>query len=88
MQFAPINRGPKMSFDRSEAEKLIAAARVGGKDALGQLLEHYRQYLRLLAEVGIDERFQAKVDPSDLVQETFVERNATLLTFVEQAKEN
>ena len=30
-------------------------------------------YLQRLAEVGIDERFQAKVDASDLVQETFLD---------------
>jgi RNA polymerase sigma-70 factor (ECF subfamily) len=33
----------------------------------------YRHYVRLLAEMGIDDRFKAKVDASDLVQETFLD---------------
>jgi RNA polymerase sigma-70 factor (ECF subfamily) len=40
---------------------------------MGQLFELYRQYLRLLAHMEIDERFQAKIEPSDIVQQTFLE---------------
>jgi len=55
------------------AEKLIAAARAGDSMTLGQLLESYRDYLRLLARIEIGRRLQRKVDASDLVQEVFLD---------------
>jgi RNA polymerase sigma-70 factor (ECF subfamily) len=69
------------SRDRPRWEQLVAAARDGNAEALGQLLESYRRYLKLLAKLQIDERFQAKVDPSDLVQETFVNAHRDFGTF-------
>jgi RNA polymerase sigma-70 factor (ECF subfamily) len=53
--------------------QVIAQARIGGDAALGDLLELYRNYLRLLARIEIGRRLQGKVDASDLVQETFLE---------------
>jgi RNA polymerase sigma-70 factor (ECF subfamily) len=52
---------------------LLARARAGGTDALGRLLERYRNYLSILARVQIGRRLQPKVDEADLVQETFLE---------------
>jgi RNA polymerase sigma-70 factor (ECF subfamily) len=55
-----------------DPEQLIQAARSGEGQALGQLLELYRNYLTLLARLQISRRLQSKVDPTDLVQETFL----------------
>jgi RNA polymerase sigma-70 factor (ECF subfamily) len=52
---------------------LLEAARLGDEAALGAALETYRDYLRLLARVSVGHRLQAKIDGSDLVQETFVQ---------------
>jgi RNA polymerase sigma-70 factor (ECF subfamily) len=41
--------------------------------ALGQLLEGFRPYLTLLARRRFDPRMQSRIDPSDLVQLTFLE---------------
>lgn len=56
----------------ADATQLISLARGGDKDALGQLLEPYRSYLRLLARLQIGRRLQGKLDACDLVQETFL----------------
>jgi RNA polymerase sigma-70 factor (ECF subfamily) len=59
--------------ERPDPEQLLAEARQGRDDRLGVLLELYRNYLHLLARTQIDLHLQGRVNPSDLVQETFLE---------------
>lgn len=54
-------------------DDLIAAARTGNDEAFGRLLARYANYLTLLARVEVGRRLQGKLDPSDLVQDTFLE---------------
>lgn len=52
---------------------MLAGARAGDGQALGQLLERYRNYLTLLARVQIGRRLRGKVEDADLIQDTFLE---------------
>jgi RNA polymerase sigma-70 factor (ECF subfamily) len=58
---------------KPDPEQLLAEARRGRGEALGRLLELYRNYLALLARTQIDLHVQGRVDASDLVQETFLD---------------
>lgn len=53
-------------------DRLLEQARGGDDVARGQLLELYRNYLRLQARSLIGGALQIRVDTSDLVQETFM----------------
>lgn len=64
-----------------DPEELLCLARADDAPARGQLLELYRNYLTLLARLQIGRRLQGKVDPADLVQETFLKAHRDLGTF-------
>src|SRR5437016_14538428 len=52
--------------------ELLAKARQGNGESLGQLLEFYRNYLYLLARTQLDLHLQTRANASDIVQETFL----------------
>lgn len=56
----------------SDAATLIAGARRGERESIGQLLSEHQQYLRLLAQVHLRSRLRPRVSPSDIVQETML----------------
>jgi RNA polymerase sigma-70 factor (ECF subfamily) len=56
-----------------EMTEWLTAARGGSRDALGQLLQTCRGYLLLVAAGATAPELRAKANPSDLVQETFLE---------------
>ena len=60
---------------------LLRRAQAGSEEALGQLLEVYRNYLGLLARLQIGGRLQGKTDAEDLVQETFLKAHRDFADF-------
>lgn len=53
-------------------EKMIAHVRHGNGEALGDLLQLYRNYLTVLAKTQVDNRLRRRMSTSDLVQETML----------------
>lgn len=66
---------------REEVPAMLARARAGEPEVLGQLFERFRNYLSVLARVQIGRRLQRKVEESDLVQETFLEAHRAFPRF-------
>jgi len=62
-----------ISSGREPPERLLNKARLGDRDSQGVLLELYRNYLHLLARTQLDLHLQTRANPSDVVQETFLE---------------
>ena len=59
-------------MESSRLELSIVQARQGSEAALRELLDPYRNYLKLLARLRIGRGLQAKLDESDLVQEALL----------------
>jgi RNA polymerase sigma-70 factor (ECF subfamily) len=53
--------------------ELMAKARAGETDALGELCALYRNYLRMIVRTGLGPRLRERVELSDVVQEALVE---------------
>jgi len=65
----------------ADLTSLLEAARGGSGEALGRLLDACRQYLLLVANQELDPELRAKVNPSDVVQETFLEAQRAFNNF-------
>ena len=52
--------------------ELIRRARGGDREALGELLEGFRGYLKVIAARQLDRRLGGRLDASDVVQQTFL----------------
>lgn len=87
----PSSAGPYLAYspcgclmpsaESDSSDILLGRARDGDDLALGQLLEGYRNYLALLARLGVGRRLQGKVDPDDAVQETFLKAHRDFAVF-------
>src|SRR5277367_2839576 len=53
--------------------ELMAKARAGEREALGELGALYRNYLRMIVRTGLGPKLRERVELSDVVQETLVE---------------
>jgi RNA polymerase sigma-70 factor (ECF subfamily) len=68
-----------------ETERLLRQVRAGDRGAFEELFARHRAYLQRFAEVRLGADLQARVDPSDVVQETYLEALRRLQAYLEQA---
>jgi RNA polymerase sigma-70 factor (ECF subfamily) len=65
--------GHAMTNEPSETIRLLERARLGDSAALGELFARHRDRLRRMVELRLDARLQPRVDPSDVIQDAFLE---------------
>lgn len=68
-------------MSHSQHQELLDQALAGNADSLGELLEHYRAYLTVLAQRYLDNRLRGRLDAADVVQVTFLEAQRDLPSF-------
>jgi RNA polymerase sigma-70 factor (ECF subfamily) len=84
----PDNAGETNAPETSAAgwQSCIAAAQQGDREALGEVFQRVRAYLRSRAQQQLDGLLQVKVSPSDVVQETLLEAHRNFATFRGQSR--
>jgi RNA polymerase sigma-70 factor (ECF subfamily) len=71
-----------MSDGPNDASIWLERLRAGNSSALGKLFEHYRPRLRQLVRLRMDARLAARVDPSDVLQETYLDAVRRLAAYL------
>ena len=62
-----------MSKENRTENGLIDDAKRGDSDAIAQLIGRYRDRLQRMVEIRLDDRLAGRIDPSDVLQETFID---------------
>jgi RNA polymerase sigma-70 factor (ECF subfamily) len=62
-----------MTDEPSELDALLARVREGDQGALAALFARYRDRLRRMVRLRLDRRLQGRLDPSDVLQEAFLD---------------
>lgn len=65
--------GPGGGDGASDDVRLVERAKSGEAAAVGELFARHRARLRRMVEMRIDHRLQSRVDPSDVIQEAFLD---------------
>jgi RNA polymerase sigma-70 factor (ECF subfamily) len=70
--------------DALELEHLLRLAAKGDQRCWGELLMRYSQRLRAMIALRLDQRLQGRIDPSDILQEAFVEASSRFPGYARQ----
>jgi RNA polymerase sigma-70 factor, ECF subfamily len=76
--------GRIMASDPSETDELLRRAAEGDEAALAELFRSYRKRLRQMVRLRLDRRLQGRVDPSDVLQEAYLDLAQQFPSFVER----
>jgi RNA polymerase sigma-70 factor (ECF subfamily) len=79
-----INRGTIMTTDPPDTDDLLRRIGDGDRHARGQLLKRHQKKLRRLIALRLDPRLAARLDPSDIVQESLAEADRRLDRYVRE----
>jgi RNA polymerase sigma-70 factor, ECF subfamily len=62
-----------MTTEADGDQALLRRIRAGEDHALGELFDAHRERLRRMLQLRLDRRLQGRIDPSDVIQEAFVD---------------
>jgi len=62
-----------MMSDASNVDDLLGRAKAGYAQALAELFNRFRDRLRRMVRLRLDRRLQGRIDPSDVLQEAFID---------------
>jgi RNA polymerase sigma-70 factor (ECF subfamily) len=71
-----------MTDDSSETNRLLRQAARGDPERVGAMLERYRPRLRRMIALRLDPRLHGRIDPSDVIQETYLEAAGRLAEYL------
>lgn len=67
-----------------ELESVIARVKTGDEDALAELFHHYKGQLRRIISFRMDQNLKGRIDPSDVLQEAYIDLAKRLPEFGKQ----
>ena len=73
-----------MAGDASETERLLQQAAQGDRESWGALLTRHRDRLKCMVALRLDRRLQGRIDPSDVIQEAFLDATNQLPDYYRQ----
>ena len=62
-----------MTSDSNDTENLLRRIHDGDQQAMGELFGRYRERLRRMVRLRLDRRLQGRLDPSDVLQEAYID---------------
>jgi RNA polymerase sigma-70 factor (ECF subfamily) len=71
-----------MMNDASDTDRWLRRATHGDPERFGALLEEYRPRLRRMVALRLDPRLHGRIDPSDVIQEAFLEASTRLAEYL------
>ena len=78
--------GLVMTGSSNETEDLLRRAEAGDQRALAELFEQHRERLRQMVRLRMDRRLQGRIDPSDVLQEAYLDFARRLPEYFKQPK--
>jgi RNA polymerase sigma-70 factor (ECF subfamily) len=75
---------PEVTPDSAETQRLLRRIHAGDRQAFEKLFARHRPYLRQVVDLRLDPKVRARVDPSDVVQETHLEAFRRLPDYLER----
>jgi RNA polymerase sigma-70 factor (ECF subfamily) len=75
-----------MTNEPGETESWLRGLRRGDAGALGALLDYYRPRLRQMVRLRMDRQLVARVDPSDVVQEVYLDAERQIQGYLQEPR--